>query len=78
MCEKQRCQEEKDNPVAFKMSKIPLALPFDVAGLGVVTCCVDPVRQRLATVGNDRVIKIWDVKELLKRANTPVKVTSKR
>ena len=60
-CHRQRAQQQADNPRAFDDSQRPLALPFDVAGLGTVAVFVDDLAGRVATVGNDRVVKVWDI-----------------
>jgi len=64
-CARQRQQQETDNPATFAQSQRPLAVPFDVSGLGVVAVYIDEIRRHLATVGNDRVVKVWDLQPML-------------
>lgn len=49
----------------FVHSQRAMAVPFDTTGLGVVACSFNETTNRLATVGNDRVVKVWDAKPVL-------------
>jgi len=48
-------------------SQQPLAIAFDVAGLGNITSAISTVRKRLVTVGNDRVLKVWNIDHYIRQ-----------
>lgn len=46
-------------------SQRAMAVPFDATGLGIVACNFNETTNRLATVGNDRIVKVWNAKPAL-------------